>query len=149
MSYRANIQRSLLPASPLRQPASSFLCHYSQTAAELHHWSSLFFSNFVIAAINFILVKEGRLEGPAWVIQQHSRVFGLPVTTPQFVQTCLQLSPVQRHKQELIAVTNSFFPLLPSGSFSCEVSSNKHVTREAIMTQSRPINYSSVILGHT
>lgn len=108
-----------------------------------------FFSNFVIAAINFILVKEGRLEGSAWVIQQRSGVFGVPVTTPQFVQTCLQLSPVQRHKQELIAVTNSFFPLLPSGSFSCEVSSNKHVTREAMMTQSRLINYSSVILGHT
>lgn len=47
------------------------------------------FSNFVIAAINFILVKEQRLEGSAWVIQQHSGVFGMPVTTPQFVLTCL------------------------------------------------------------
>ncbi len=140
---------SHLPALPLRQPASVFVCHYSQTTAELYHWSSIF-SNFVIAAINFILVKEGRLEGSAWVIQQHSRVFGVPVTTPQFVQTCLQLSPVQRNKQELIAVTNSFFfPLLPSGSFSCEVSCNKHVTREAVMTQSGPINYSGVIFGHT
>lgn len=73
----------------------------------------------------------------------------MPVTTPQFVQTCLKLSPVQRHKQKLIAVTNSFSPLLPSGSFSCEVSCNKHVTREAMITQSRPINYSGVIFGHT
>ena len=83
-------------AARLPLNTTAFLCHYSQTAAELRHWSSpLFFlsfslppPNFVIEAINFILVKEGRMEDPAWVIQQHSWVFGVPVTTPQFVQTC-------------------------------------------------------------
>lgn len=89
-----------------------------------------------------------QVRGPAWAIKHHSSMFAVPVTTPQFVQTRLELLPVQRHKQELIAVTN-VFPSSPSGSFSCEVSSNKHVTREAKMTHTRFINVSCVILDHT
>jgi len=46
------------------------------------------------------------------VIQQHSGKFGIPATSTQFAQTCFKLLPVQRHKRESIAMTNSFFVLL-------------------------------------
>lgn len=57
------------------------------------------FANIIITAIHFILSKEARLESPACRIQLHNRVFGVPVTASQFVQTCLRLSPVQRSKR--------------------------------------------------
>lgn len=139
-----------LPSPQRELGLSSFF--FSSLLSNCSRTSSLECSvsaNIVITAVHFILSKEGRLERPACRTQLHSRVFGVPVTASQFVQTCLRLSPVQRSKRELIAVTSSFFPHLPSGSFSCEVCCNKHVTGcDAVMTQTGPINHSGVILTH-